>query len=1095
MLRIIQGGLFSAAYEELKKEIRELTLKKKRIYLIAPEQQAVTAESEFIGFLPDAAPLTFEVTNFTRLANTVYRGRGGIAAEYSSSGKEALIMWKTLRELSPYLKMTEGCREISNGLVARALSACSEIKNLSLTPEELAEAAKSSSLSRERRLCEKLGDLSKIITLYSELLGEKYTSSEDDCERLAKILAESKELLCDAVFYVTGFTSFTKPQIAVLSSLMERTSVSVHLTLSSHTEDFFEFSELKATKAELLSAANKKGTEREVKKCEGRRVGANPQVSEITDLLWRSFGKIDNSSLQNIENSIKLYEASDPYEASSFIAADIKRAVMAGARYSDFAVISRDVAEYSGIIDSELANADIPCFISRRTDISQYEAIKLIYTAFSAVRSGFARNNVLTYAKCRLSGISAEACDEFELYVEKWQIDKGQFTAGAEWSMSPRGYDGGLGDDNTEALARISRTRHALIDPLKAFSEALRGANTVRDYARVLVSFLTGIGLEKKLSEKAKLLSELGEECAAEENGILWQTICHALDDMVDVLGDTEIGTHDFENQLKVILSEANIGKLPSYRDVVTVASADTARLSEKQHIYLLGVNAGEFPANGRPSSYFSDRDRSLLSSLGIISEDSGIASARELFFFSRAMAVAKGSVSLISFTRDAAYASTAAAAVMSRITDITDGAVRSVRISSLPLISRIYSPEAALSLSSSPEVRRALLDAGYGHELEVSERDIENLNARLGEGVRSLIYTGELSLTQSKINQYLDCPFAYFLNTGIRLSENGRAEFDARNIGTFIHAILESFFVELKESGRRAADTTAEERSEMVRRAAERYIDEKTSGAGAITSRTNIIIDRIHKASLPIIDGLCDELADCEYQPEFFELKISKDSTALPSPAVFELEGGGTADVHGIIDRVDIYKSGKDVYVRVIDYKTGSKSFSPSDIDEGRNLQMFLYLKAIVETDKEEFRKALGVGDGGRIIPAGVIYIKPDINDVTVSDNNAEAERDAIMKVQTRSGMILDDAESIGAMSARYIPVKFTKSGEPYKASRENLYTLEGWDRLNEKIAEQIRSVSRRMTDGELFALGEPDSEVCERCKFKSICRKKLGM
>ncbi len=1091
MLNIIQGGLFSTAYLDMKDEILSLTVKGERIFLIVPEQQAVMAESEFIEFLPKSAPLTFEVTNFTRLANTVYREHGGIAAEYLTAGKDALIMWMALKQLSPQLKMNEGSREISEGLVSRALAACSEMKGLALSPDDVAVAAQDPRLGNERRLREKLTDISKIMTVYTRLQGERYTSSTDDAAKLAEILEADGDIFAGVHFYITGFTSFTAPQLSVLSALMKRTSVTVHLTISKLTEDFFEFSEIKQTKADLILRANEASVEKTLKRREGTAQDSNLAISETVNLLWRNFGKIDNLSLQNIENSIRMFEASDPYSASAFIASDIKRAVMDGASYRDFAIIARDSERYSGIIDAYLEEAGIPCFTSKRTDISKYEAVKLIYAAFAAIRSGYSRGDVLTYAKCRLSGIDAEACDEFELYSEMWQIDREQFSPKEDWGMSPRGYDGSARDDNTETLARINRTRRALIAPLLSFSALLKAASTVREYATALVSFLGDISLEKRILEKCDELVSIGEEGAAKENSILWRIICTALNDMTEVIGDAEISTQDFENQLKIILSEANIGRLPTYRDVVTIGSANTARFSEKSHIYLFGVNAQEFPASGASSSYFTDSDKLALSSIGILKNENNISSAREFFFFSRAMALAKRSVTLLSFTRDEAYTPSEPAAVTDRISDITGGALKRVKISSLSPISRIYSPEEAIAFSDDPEVRRALIDAGYENKLQISEKEISNTKARLDESSRALMYSDVISLTQTKIDTYVNCPLSYFLGFDIGISEVERAEFDARNIGTFIHAILESFFVELTDSGLTVTDITAEEKSEMVRRAAEKYIAQKTVG-NTLTKRVGVMIDRIHKAALPIVDGVCDELAGSSYIPRFFELRIKGDDDSLPSPVSFEDENGKAVQIRGIIDRVDVYQSGKDAYVRVIDYKTGKKTFSPSDIDEGRNLQMFLYLKAIADTDKEEFRKRLGVRDGGRIIPAGVIYIKPDMNDITLQKDDTDAEREAIFKAQKRSGMILDNAESIAAMHPSYIPVKYKKNGVPTAQTANNLYTEAGWKELNDKIERQVLEISKRMADGDISATAERNAKVCEYCKFKSICRKK---
>ena len=59
---------------------------------------------------------------------------------------------------------------------------------------------------------------------------------------------------------------------------------------------------------------------------------------------------------------------------------------------------------------------------------------------------------------------------------------------------------------------------------------------------------------------------------------------------------------------------------------------------------------------------------------------------------------------------------------------------------------------------------------------------------------------------------------------------------------------------------------------------------------------------------------------------------------------------------IDGYIDRLDAFRSGDDVYVRVIDYKTGIKNFSLDDIQAGENLQMLLYLASIMAKGKEKY-------------------------------------------------------------------------------------------------------------------------------------------
>ena len=275
MLKIIEGGFYSSAWDEVKRDILNLTERGERLFLIVPEQQAVSAEKELMNHLPPSAPLTFEVTNFTRLANTVYRKLGGISREYSSHAQEALVMWKTLTELSPFLYLTQG-GEISSGTVETALMAVKEMKSISATPDMLAEIAKSDELGANARLVRKLDDISKIMTLYEKLLSEKYSSTQDECERLSEKLSQNPGFFADTHFFISGFTSFTEPQYKVIRELLRSSEVSVHLTLPRAEADFFEFTEARSTKEKLISIANKANAEKVIRRAEENTQGDLP---------------------------------------------------------------------------------------------------------------------------------------------------------------------------------------------------------------------------------------------------------------------------------------------------------------------------------------------------------------------------------------------------------------------------------------------------------------------------------------------------------------------------------------------------------------------------------------------------------------------------------------------------------------------------------------------------------------------------------------------------------------------------------------------------------------------------------------------------
>ena len=1089
MLTLFEGGFASPIEDGLIDAIRAATGRSKKVYLIVPEQETVNAECRMSEILPPDAPLYFEVTNFTRFTNTAFREIGGISGEYCSGAAKSLLMWRALTELSPFLAMTRGRKNVSKGLVGKAMSAVGEMQSLGITPDMI--SCIGGDKAGDRRLAEKLSDLSMIYTLYTKLLGEKYSDTANDAAALAAMLAKDGSFLSETEIFVHGFTSFTDGQQKLLGAIMRHAPLYVTLTVGRGGEAF-EYSETLGTRRRLIALASGAECEVGLKKFGTRDDEYNPVIGEICDLLWRSEGKIDNSGLQLLyknDGAVRIYRGETMYEECDFLASDIKRRVMAGDRYSDIAIVAKNTDSYLGVLDTALETAGVPYFVSRTADVGSVPLFKLISIAYKLISTGYRREDILTYLKCGLTGVSRDEADRFELYIEKWSIDGRRYTDGIEWNMSPSGYDRPKEGDG-ELLLEINATRAKLIEPLMLLEENVRNAVTVKDHAVALLGFLAAIGAEEAMAQRTEHLSEMGEGEESELSRRAWGILCDALDALVDILGEVSADAVSFSSQLDAALSGATVGRIPAFSDAVTIGSADMIRVNGKKHIYMLGVNAGEFPSGVSEGSYFAESERIILMGLGLpIEPELELNGARELYSFSRAFASAKESVTLLYADKTAMLTPLAPAEVIGRIKEITDGALTPIRIGALPGMDLLYSApktlEALHTLDGQvqADARRALVMSGWGERVAIAEGDIRNADLKIDRDSLALIYNKDLYLSQTRIDKFLGCPMSYFCKYGLGLGEEKKAELGSNIIGSFVHAVIENFFGELESSGLNAADLDDKVRDEITRRAATGYANDLL-GASHSSTRTKVAISRLIRATRPVVDGLCEELADCRYKPTFFELETNSYDSSPPDHITIPREGGGRIILRGTIDRVDTYKNGDDVYVRVLDYKTGYTDFLPSKLGDGEYLQMFLYLKAISDTKKPDFLKRLGVGEGGKVIPAGVIYVKSRVQDTTVRTASDEEAATAAKRLQERDGMLLDDPISIDAMNASYIPPD-KKRSEPLR------YTPEGWGEIERTLTEVTRSVADGITSGNIKATpATKGGRNCKWCKYKEICR-----
>ena len=144
--------------------------------------------------------------------------------------------------------------------------------------------------------------------------------------------------------------------------------------------------------------------------------------------------------------------------------------------------------------------------------------------------------------------------------------------------------------------------------------------------------------------------------------------------------------------------------------------------------------------------------------------------------------------------------------------------------------------------------------------------------------------------------------------------------------------------------------------------------------------------------------------------------------------PSAYEMRFG-----NGKIDRIDTCVDGDKVYVKVLDYKTGSKAFDAAALYHGLQLQLMVYMDAAL---KEEGARHLGK----EVIPAGVFYYR--ISDPFVDKQETDIEA-AVLKELKPDGIINLQDEALAHLDRKQagesvvLPVKYNKDGSLSKTSK----------------------------------------------------------
>jgi ATP-dependent helicase/nuclease subunit B len=235
---------------------------------------------------------------------------------------------------------------------------------------------------------------------------------------------------------------------------------------------------------------------------------------------------------------------------------------------------------------------------------------------------------------------------------------------------------------------------------------------------------------------------------------------------------------------------------------------------------------------------------------------------------------------------------------------------------------------------------------------------------------------------------------------------------------------------------------------------------------------------------------NVVEELRSSEFEPLSFELGFGDGKTL---PAVELEESGVRLALAGYVDRVDGWAHNDRLYLRVVDYKTGKKSFSLTDVWHGLELQMLLYLFTLSDAGQELY--------GRQVRPAGVLYLPA--RDLILSGSRTMTEeqiRTAADKELCRSGMLLDEQEVLEAMEhlegkkGRFLHLKRNKDNV---LVGDVLATAEQWGKMRRHVEGVLRAIARELSQGRVDAdpwRRDGKHSFCDWCDYRRCCHFEEG-
>lgn len=1097
MITFLYGPYGSGKTTAILREIADRTARGLHTFLIVPEQEAVQAERMTLNALPPSAGLCLEVLNFSRLYNRVCREYGGLSYRYIKPSIRHLLMWQNLRELAPLLEEYGELAQKDPSLGEIMLSAISECKACGVRPHELERAA--SAMSKDDPLYRKLRDLSLIYASFDRLVSERYTDSADDLSRLADML-DTHDFFGGTHVFIDSFSSFTAQEHRILRRILATAEeVTVSIPLPSPTADGIYTKSIVSSLKKLKRSAEACSEVREVVLPNNHRA-ATPALAYLAENLWR-LDAVKAEFVEDPNGSIVIEKCANPYAEADAIAAHVLSLLRRGERCRDMVVILRDPERYRGILEPAFEKNGIPLFLSEKTDLCNLAPIKLILTALRIRKYHWQKHDVIAHLKTGLCDISPRAADLLEDYINTWDLSGAAFLEG-DWSMNPDGFSGVLTSRGQEILSVANEARRALTEPLMRFFILLEAAETMPELCRAVYTYLCEISLEDKLSALAAKESERGQKKAAKELSLLYGVILETLADMAEAIPDAEIDGNDFDTILQLVFSETDIGTIPTSVDEVTVGSAATLRVSSPKYAFVAGLCEGEFPAAVHDTGLLGDRERKALEALGIeLSADADTRSSDERMYLLRAFCAPSHGLYLFvpeaELSGKAKLPSLALLRVSKLFPNLTIHRYDGADLSYLHGAPRSMAAHLR-ELSGTPEgsaLQEALLPylpnlpryaTARSHAPEAS-LDTETAQALMGQ---------TMTLSFSRFESFVKCPFGYYCTYVLGLREGKRAKFRPQDMGTFVHEILEKL---LGYALTERPDGSFPDRDDLDRRTEEivgEYLDRILPTREKASGRLRHLCARLKKLSVLILQNLIEEFSHSQFRPAFFELSLDgKDGN--PPPIVFVSDDESFRVLfRGVIDRVDLMKKDGEVYVRVVDYKTGTKDFRTEDLRHGINTQMLLYLYSLCLSQNGSFAKYVGLAEGQAPHPAGMVYLSTNIPVIEAEAyESEEAVREEAVQHLKRSGLLIDDKEILAAMNDSLSPAFLLSASKDRSGALtdKNLVSSERFDALFADIRKTVLEIAAHMRRGcaDAAPLHYGDIDPCAYCSARAICRK----
>ncbi len=1036
-----------------------------------------------------------EVLTFNRISRRVFEEIGGFANTYMNEAGRILSVYKAINMNLPSLKIFNKKKP---DIAKHILEIIDKFKIQSISEEDLLIGIEKTT----GKLHDKLYDLYLIYASYNKIAKEDLLDPRDEFQFLIDNFYKT-EKFDEYLFYFDHFTHFTPKQIEFLEEIFAK---EIDVCINFEIFNNYKNTSVEQTLLKLERVCKDKKFEYETTENRSEQF----KFLEFANKLF----EIDEEILEI--NDIFLHKSENMQNECLYVGSKIIEILNENSdiNYNDFVISAPNFQTYKNTLEIAFSRLNLPIYISNTEKVATKSPIKLIFSAFDAIMSGFSTQSVIKYLKNPMTFEDAKINELIE-YITCWNIK--YLPKKTNFSSHPKHKMRKLDDDDLQLLNELNDYKNEVLEPLYNLEASLKKSKTGLEFTLSIFNFCEEINLPLKI-----LNLKIDDLKIKQQFNQIWDTIVDALEQFNNIYRHEKLEKDEFIALFKNILSSYDLATIPS--NATSIYAGDLKSLKKCKYLFILGLNSDDFPQKYTENTILSDFDKQTLSDIDIKIDDFGIDVLNqndEIMHRALTMPSEKLFFSYSEVTTDKKIPA-----------DLFEKS-RKILLNTLVTSDKSCNYEFFYKSKSLALEHLAL----NGDESTVSE--IENsyfsvLNKRINDEIllemTKNIYYNEISPTQ--INLYNSCPFAYFLKFGLKLNTKEKMTFNNLLNGNFLHFILEKYIKNIIKTGdfwiknhnneiidiseiKLEIDENVtllkKQQQSMSKLKKQSSIDDASKNISEISNKLEVLLEKnsyfeeklnenlsktelnlheiimtyfneffasnlshdiksvfdmekVKKNAHILVNNTLKEIYLSNFKPKYCEFLISKERNITYNVRVNEID----FSIKGVVDRIDFCE--KNNLLKIIDYKSGKTEYNPTKIANGIDMQMFLYALALENSD---------FGDS-----ASVSYTHSVMPTLSEKPENFE---DSVDKNIKRSGISLKSLNNDDKID-NFLQYDFS-SEKIYRNS--DLLSKEGFENLKNIVNENATKTVHNISNGciNISPYSYKNRTSCDICEHNSIC------